>query len=95
MSPFLGNSNIETFSNITNCNYTLDEEQFDVIRSFNIFFHSSEQGHSTKKSFISSEGKDFIQKLLVVDPDKRMTASECLEHSWILDTEDNTSRLEL
>ena len=47
------------------------------------------------KSFISSEGKDFIQKLLVVDPDKRMTASECLEHSWILDTEDNTSRFEL
>ena len=31
----------------------------------------------------------------MVDPDKRMTASECLEHSWILDTEDNTSRLEL
>ena len=31
----------------------------------------------------------------MVDPDKRMTASECLEHSWILDTEENTSRLEL
>ena len=32
LSPFLGNSNIETFSNITSCHYTLDEDQFDVIR---------------------------------------------------------------
>ena len=32
LSPFLGNSNIETFSNITGCHYTLEEDQFDVIR---------------------------------------------------------------
>ena len=32
LSPFLGNSNIETYDNITSCNYTLDEEQFDNVR---------------------------------------------------------------
>ena len=32
LSPFLGNSNMETYNNITSCNYTLDEEQFDNVR---------------------------------------------------------------
>jgi calcium/calmodulin-dependent protein kinase I len=32
---------------------------------------------------ISDEAKDFISKLLVVDPKKRMTAKEALEHSWL------------
>ena len=32
LSPFLGNSNAETYSNITSGNYTLDEDQFDVVR---------------------------------------------------------------
>ena len=32
LSPFLGNSNMETYDNITACNYTLDEEQFDNVR---------------------------------------------------------------
>ncbi|GFR60758.1 myosin light chain kinase, smooth muscle [Elysia marginata] len=32
---------------------------------------------------ISSEAKDFIAKLLVKDPRKRMKSSECLEHQWL------------
>ena len=32
LSPFLGNSKAETYSNITSGNYTLDEDQFDVVR---------------------------------------------------------------
>lgn len=27
--------------------------------------------------------KDFIRKILVVDPDKRYTAEQCLAHPWI------------
>jgi len=34
-------------------------------------------------STISSEAKDFIRKLLVVNPSERMTASQSLEHEWI------------
>ena len=34
---------------------------------------------------ISPEGKDFVQKLLVVDPKNRMTAKEAFEHPWIVD----------
>lgn len=62
LSPFLGNSNIETYDNITSCNYTLEEEQFDNI---------------------SSDGKKFVQNLLVLDPALRLTSEECLRHPWI------------
>jgi serine/threonine protein kinase len=34
---------------------------------------------------ISAEGKDFVQKLLVVDPKNRMTARDALHHPWIVD----------
>ena len=34
---------------------------------------------------ISTEGKDFVQKLLVVDPKERMTATDALHHPWIVD----------
>lgn len=32
---------------------------------------------------VSSEAKDFLQKLLCVDPSKRMTAKAAREHPWI------------
>jgi len=32
---------------------------------------------------VSSEAKDLIQKLLVVDPKKRLTATQALTHTWI------------
>jgi len=33
---------------------------------------------------ISRDAKDFITKLLVKDPNKRMTAEEALNHQWII-----------
>ena len=32
---------------------------------------------------VSRDAKDLIQKLLVIDPTKRLSAKECLCHSWI------------
>ncbi len=32
---------------------------------------------------ISSDAKDFVEKLLVVDPRKRLTAAEALHHRWL------------
>ena len=40
---------------------------------------------------ISDEAKDFVAKLLVVDPAKRMTPDQCLEHAW-LKSKDKTSK---
>mmetsp|Transcript_20399 Transcript_20399/g.28385 ORF Transcript_20399/g.28385 Transcript_20399/m.28385 type:complete len:574 (+) Transcript_20399:317-2038(+) len=37
---------------------------------------------------VSDEAKDLISKLLVTDPDKRMTAKEALEHTWITAQDD-------
>lgn len=59
------------------------------------FFDTSEKGleiaisqaaytfHDEDWSNISSEAKDFIQKLIVVDPSKRMTTTEALKHQWV------------
>ena len=32
LSPFLGDSNLETYTNITNLNYTFDEAEFEAVR---------------------------------------------------------------
>jgi len=32
---------------------------------------------------ISPEGKDLVSQLLVVDPKKRLSATEALKHPWI------------
>lgn len=39
---------------------------------------------------ISMEAKDFIQKLIRVNPNDRLTASQCLQHPWLLPTELST-----
>ena len=36
-------------------------------------------------SHISEHAKDFIVKLLVLDPATRQTASGCLAHPWLTD----------
>lgn len=41
---------------------------------------------------ISPEGKDFIEKLLVKQKEKRMTAHECLEHPWLKEDGDEETR---
>jgi calcium-dependent protein kinase len=36
---------------------------------------------------VSDGGKDFVSKLLVVDPSKRMTAAMALQHEWLVNRE--------
>ncbi|CAL8069740.1 unnamed protein product [Calicophoron daubneyi] len=62
ISPFAGDSQIETFQNILDCvvDYTREEIQ-----------------EATELA------KDFIRRLLVKNPRKRATVSECLQHPWI------------
>lgn len=48
LSPFMGDSDLETMANVTRANYDFDDEAFDVI---------------------SDEAKDFIEKLLLKDPE--------------------------
>lgn len=65
LSPFMGNSDLETMTNVTKAIYDFDDESFDPI---------------------SDEAKDFIAKLLVKDPKKRLKPGECLEHKWLAKT---------
>ena len=32
---------------------------------------------------VSSEARDLVQKLLLADPDERLTADQCLSHPWL------------
>merc|ERR1712232_327872 len=32
---------------------------------------------------VSKDAQDFVEKLLIVQPEKRMTAKKALEHQWI------------
>lgn len=50
---------------------------------FDHILHGSYDFPSPEFDNVSDDAKDFIKKILVVDPDQRMTAEECLEHKWI------------
>ena len=38
---------------------------------------------SPEWDFVSFEAKDFIQKMLVMDPAQRITARDALTHTWL------------
>ncbi|XP_064465871.1 myosin light chain kinase, smooth muscle-like [Ornithodoros turicata] len=62
LSPFMGDTDAETYSNIIKVDYDFDDEVFEKI---------------------SDTAKDFIQKLLIKNPQKRLSAQHCLEHEWL------------
>jgi serine/threonine-protein kinase Chk2 len=45
-------------------------------------------------SEVSEAAKDLIRKMMCVDSDKRLTMTSVLEHPWLADDHDNTSRVE-
>ncbi|KAL6434330.1 hypothetical protein ACFW04_006037 [Cataglyphis niger] len=61
-SPFGGETDQETFQNISLGEVDFPEELFEDI---------------------SAQAKDFVAKLLVLDPSARMTAKQCLRHDWL------------
>lgn len=65
LSPFMGNSDLETMTNVTRAIYDFDDESFEPI---------------------SSEAKEFISKLLLKDPRRRLKPTECLDHQWLAKT---------
>ncbi|XP_044002204.1 5'-AMP-activated serine/threonine-protein kinase catalytic subunit alpha-like [Aphidius gifuensis] len=63
-SPFGGETDQETFQNISVGEVDFPEELFEDI---------------------SVSAKDFVAKLLVLDPSARMSAKQCLRHDWLRD----------
>ncbi|XP_035221877.1 myosin light chain kinase, smooth muscle-like [Stegodyphus dumicola] len=62
LSPFMGDTDTETFANITRGEMDFDDEAFEEI---------------------SENAKDFISRLLVKKVKGRMSAEECLNHTWL------------
>ena len=52
-------------------------ELYEMIKTGNYEFEEDYWGH------ISAEAKDLIASLLTVDPNKRLSATEALQHVWI------------
>ncbi|XP_008557883.1 uncharacterized protein LOC103578531 [Microplitis demolitor] len=63
-SPFGGETDQETFQNISLGEVDFPEELFEDV---------------------STQAKDFVAKLLVLDPSARMSAKQCLRHDWLKD----------
>lgn len=64
LSPFMGEDDLETLSNVTGCEWDFDDPSFDEL---------------------SSEAKDFIEKLLVIQEKQRPSCEQCLQHPWLSD----------
>lgn len=43
---------------------------------------------------VSAKAKDFVQKLLVLDTSKRLTAEKALRHPWMLESASNLNKYE-
>ncbi|XP_033219698.1 uncharacterized protein LOC117174579, partial [Belonocnema kinseyi] len=61
-SPFGGETDQETFQNISLGEVDFPEELFEDV---------------------SAQAKDFVAKLLVLNPSTRMTAKQCMRHEWL------------
>jgi len=67
----------------------VQKDLFDNIMAGNFDFPDPEW------TDVSEEAKDFIKKILIVDPAKRMTAEEALQHQWVTQgTKKSLHRLE-
>jgi len=64
-----------------------DAQMFRKIRTANYKFLSPYWDN------ISADAKDFVAKLLMVDPNRRMTAQEALKHKWIMGSQVSTRNL--
>lgn len=62
LSPFVGQDDFETMTNVSFAKYSFDYAPFEEI---------------------SSSAKDFIEKLLIKEPAKRMKAKNALKHEWL------------
>ncbi|KAI9006535.1 kinase-like domain-containing protein, partial [Phycomyces nitens] len=51
--------------------------------SYDELFESIRQVRYDIPLFVSLEATDLVSKILVKDPDTRLTAKECLEHPWL------------
>lgn len=74
ISPFMGDSDVETLSNVTRGDYDFEDVTFEQI---------------------SDDAKDFILQLMVKNKKKRMTASQCLKHSWLARDEANRKKMRI
>ncbi len=44
---------------------------------------------------VSNDAKDFIRKMLTLDPEKRLTAKEALQHAWVTEDDDRLASNDL
>ncbi|RWS30208.1 myosin light chain kinase: smooth muscle-like protein [Leptotrombidium deliense] len=75
LSPFMGESDLETMANVTSGNWDFEDESFDVI--------SDEAKDFIEKLLVKD--KDDASSLIAAFcfVSERLTATQCLNHSWL------------
>lgn len=71
------------------CGYTPFESE-SSIDEMHAIMNADYQFDEQYWSGVSDEAKDFIKRLLTIDPAQRMTARQALEHTWLAGAKDTT-----
>jgi calcium-dependent protein kinase len=66
------------------CKYKQDTIIKNIMKGFNSEIKESFGAFFPKSIPISRNAMDFITNILVLDPDSRMSAEECLQHPWFM-----------
>ena len=67
------------------------KEVFDAILNEPLDFDMDEE----LRKRVSPEARDLLSRLLVRDPEQRLSASEALEHPWIKEIDENSDKMHL
>jgi len=84
----MGDTDVETFSNITRADYDFDDEAFDCVYVTRNWESPLCINLIIVSAYRSQEAKDFISQLLVHRKETRLTAQQCLESKWLCQRHD-------
>lgn len=79
LSPFMGDDDNETLANVSAGEYDFEDDEDEEDGVF---------------SSLSDDVKQFISELLLLDPEKRLTVDQSLDHKW-LQSEGNEKKLDV
>jgi serine/threonine protein kinase len=79
--PFYGKEERDLFDKILRVDYSFSGSEWDDVSEEGTY--SLMDPISTLLIHLMHQAKDFISKLLVLDPKKRLTTEQCLNHPWL------------
>lgn len=79
--PFYGKEERDLFDKILRVEYSFSGSEWDDVSEEGMYSHYMMAMRTLLTIILAA--KDFISKLLVLDPKKRLTTEQCLNHPWL------------